>query len=233
MDIREGPCLEFCKTSLGLPVDGYMIREPAEKAFVELTCSDILEPRLIKIQARREAVYQFKEDGNMDMNNLAEVETYHLVCALRYIKKITLVSEGLSRAAQAGYLAAIDVGLLRSTVAGLSMVLKQPLKYSEIPKMLTGVTQEAIPVTNKSLEMLASAILAIDNFTGQSKPMSDSIVFADIFPNASVKSRLKNMDQTQETKALYLSEIQLATIMEAPDASIRALQLQQRCCCFK
>ncbi|CAK9039721.1 unnamed protein product, partial [Durusdinium trenchii] len=72
MDIREGPCLEFCKTSLGLPVDGYMIREPAEKAFVELTCSDILEPRLIKIQARREAVYQFKEDGNMDMNNLAE-----------------------------------------------------------------------------------------------------------------------------------------------------------------
>ena len=75
---------------LGLPSEGYVVRHPSEKAVVRLTSSDVLEPRLIKIQARYEESHLVNADGSLDTTSVEEIEMYRMVCALRYIKRVTL-----------------------------------------------------------------------------------------------------------------------------------------------
>ena len=59
---------------MGLPEEGYLLRNPAKKIKVDLAGSEILDPRLMKIEVR-EMVRAFKEDGSMD--------DYHSADALR------------------------------------------------------------------------------------------------------------------------------------------------------
>ena len=103
---------------------------------------------------------------------------------------------------QAGAIGAID----SSVADGLQKVQEKPLRYTEIPRLLTGIVMTPVPVTVEALDQLASALMAIDSHTGQSSAIADSIVFQNVTANIFVKSKLRSLSKTKESQELFPTE---------------------------
>ena len=146
---------------------------------------------------------------------------------LRYIKKVTLIADGLFRAAQGGYMAPLDSNMLQAALPGIVKVQNSPLYYSELPRLLTGQPMAIPPVTPELLDQVAAAIMAVDAVSGQSKALSDSVVFNNINPHQGTRSRLKSLDDTKKKMDVFVSDVTMQAIYQDPSGAMQALKNQQ------
>ena len=112
---------------------------PGWKVKVLTGLSDIVEPRLLRVSWIEEMVYPFDLNGRPITNSGRRAYRVDVTCNLRFVKKYTLVAEGLSRSAKAGYLGVYDPVLLKAALKGIAEVREEPLAYSEMPRLLTGM----------------------------------------------------------------------------------------------
>ncbi|CAE7881508.1 gba-3, partial [Symbiodinium sp. KB8] len=117
---RDSMPLTRALTRVGFPSNGYNVNTGRYLLPITTGTADLVEPRLIKVV-------------QVEAYNGVRVE---LQGALRYTKRITLISEGLQRASMQGALSVIDPGLLRAAANGINAYLQAPAAYTELPRLL-------------------------------------------------------------------------------------------------
>ena len=131
------------------------------------------------------------------------------------------------RAIVSGLVGVLDEGLLRSTIDGLREVMEKPLKYSELPRLLTGISMVQQPVSPELIDQLVCQLLATDAHNGVSTALADSIIFSHLTPSNAVRTRLRKMKTVDAAKNIYPTRIDFATLSQRPEATLKAIEAQQ------
>lgn len=131
------------------------------------------------------------------------------------------------RAIVSGLVGVLDEGLLRSTIDGLREVMEKPLKYSELPRFLTGISMVQQPVSPELIDQLVCQLLATDAHNGVSTALADSIIFSRLTPSNAVRTRLRKMKTVDAAKNIYPTRIDFATLSQRPEATLKAIETQQ------
>lgn len=131
------------------------------------------------------------------------------------------------RAIVSGLVGVLDEGLLRSTIDGLREVMEKPLKYSELPRFLTGISMVQQPVSPELIDQLVCQLLATDAHNGVSTALADSIIFSHMTPSNAVRTRLRKMKTVDAAKNIYPTRIDFATLSQRPEATLKAIEAQQ------
>ena len=131
------------------------------------------------------------------------------------------------RAIVSGLVGVLDEGLLRSTIDGLREVMEKPLKYSELPRLLTGISMVQQLVSPELIDQLVCQLLATDAHNGVSTALADSIIFSHLTPSNAVRTRLRKMKTVDAAKNIYPTRIDFATLSQRPEATLKAIETQQ------
>ena len=208
---RDSMPLTRALTMIGFPSNGYSMNTDRHLLPITTGTADLVEPRLIKV---------------------IQVEAYsgirvELQGALRYTKRITLISEGLQRASMQGALSVIDPGLLRNAANGINAYLKAPAAYTELPRLLAGAPMRASPMTPEQLNAVASCLIAIDSWMGVTSPIAASLVFNGVTANRRVAAALRQMTRPADRKQKYFSDTPYNTLIQDATKAIFMMERDQ------